>query len=198
MHGLIFAELKKYVETKFDSKTWDALLEKAGMKGNLYMAASVYPDSDLLSLVTTACQMTGLAQKAVLEDFGEFIAPDLIRQYGFLIKPEWTLVDFLCNTEETIHKIVRFHPGVAPPRLTVRRVADDRVTISYDSQRKMCALLKGIVKGSAKHYNKNVSMVESRCMLQGDPECTLHVQVQDAAKQQPASSSVHKAAPLPS
>lgn len=183
MHGLIFAELKKYVETKFDTKTWEALLEKAGLKGNLYLAASVYPDSDLISLVTKACEMTGLAPKAVLEDFGDFIAPDLVKQYSFLVKPEWTLVDFLCNTEETIHKVVRFHAGVTPPRLVVRRVADDRVTISYDSDRRLCALLKGIVRGAARHYNKGVSIVESRCMLQGDPECTFHVQVEAAQSQ---------------
>ncbi len=195
MHGLIFSELKKYVETRFDSKTWDALQEKAGLKGNLYLAASVYPDSDLVSLVTTACQMTRQEPKVILEDFGDFIAPDLIRQYNFLVKPEWTLVDFLCNTEDTIHKIVRFHPGVTPPRLVVRRVADDRVTISYDSQRKMCALLKGIVKGAARHYNKNVSIIESRCMLQGDTECTVHVQVQTGARQTDSSSLQKAAAP---
>jgi predicted hydrocarbon binding protein len=192
MHGLIFSELKKYVETKFDSKTWEALLEKAGLKGNLYLSASVYPDSDLISLVTKACEMTGLAPKAVLEDFGDFIAPDLVKQYAFLIKPEWNLVDFLCNTEETIHKVVRFHPGVTPPRLVVRRIGDDRVTISYDSERRMCALLKGIVKGAARHYGKSVSIVESRCMLVGDPECTIHVQV-EAAKNLPGGSLLQKA-----
>jgi len=186
MHGLIFSELKKYVETKFDAKTWNTLLDQAGLKGNLYLAASVYPDNDLLSLVTTACKATGLTPNAILEDFGDFIAPDLIRQYGFLVKPDWTLVDFLCNTEETIHKIVRFHPGVTPPQLIVRRVDDDRVTISYDSKRKMCALLKGIVKGTARQYKKTVSIVESRCMLRGDAECTVHVQVEAAADAKPA------------
>ena len=193
MHGLIFSELKKYVESKFDAKTWEALQEQAGLRGNLYLASSVYPDNDLLSLVTTACKMTGLTAREILEDFGDFIAPDLIRQYSFLVKPEWTLVDFLCNTEETIHKIVRFHPGVAPPQLIVRRVADDRVTISYDSQRKMCSLLKGIVKGAARNYNKSVSIVESRCMLQGDPECTVHVQV-GALREQTAGATLQKQA----
>lgn len=190
MHGLIFSELKKFVETKFDAKTWDTLQEKAGLKGNLYLAASVYPDNDLLSLVTTACQMTGMDTKTILEDFGDFIAPDLIRQYSFLVKSDWTLVDFLCNTEDTIHKIVRFHPGVAPPQLVVRRLADDRVTISYDSKRRMCALLKGIVKGAARHYSKTVSIVESRCMLQGDPECTVHVQVEAAVSHSATSQKV--------
>jgi predicted hydrocarbon binding protein len=183
MHGLILSELRKYIETKFDAKTWDTVQQKAGVKGNLYLASSVYPDSELTALLTTACEMAGLQPKAALEDFGDFIAPDLIRQYQFLVKPEWTLVDFLCNTEDTIHKIVRFHPGVTPPRLVVRRIAEDRVTISYDSKRRMCALLKGIVKGAARHYQKNVTIIESRCMLEGAPECTVHVQVMAAASQ---------------
>lgn len=192
MHGLIFAELKKYVETKFDSKTWQALQEKAGLKGNMYLAASVYPDSDLLALVTTACQMTGLAPKAVLEDFGEFIAPDLVAQYLFLIKSEWTFLDFLCNTEETIHKVVRFHKGVTPPRLVVNRISDDAVVISYDSARRMCSLLKGIVKGAAGYYKEKVDIIESRCMLLGDPACTFTVQV--SAKQRLDSKSFPKPA----
>ncbi|HET9180943.1 MAG TPA: heme NO-binding domain-containing protein [Candidatus Angelobacter sp.] len=183
MHGLIFSELQKYIQTKFDAKTWEAVQEKAGLKGNLYLASAAYPDGELMTLLSAACEMTGLQAKAVLEDFGDFICPNLIRQYGFLVKPEWSLVDFLCNTEETIHKIVRFHAGATPPQLMVRRIADDRVTISYDSERKMCALLKGMVKGAARHYKKSVSIVESRCMLEGAPECTVHVQVVAAAKQ---------------
>ncbi len=182
MHGLIFSELKRYVETKFDAKTWDALLEKAGLKGNMYIAAAVYPDSDIMALVGTACNMTGLSANAVLEDFGEFIAPQLIAQYSFLVKPEWSLLDFLCNTEETIHKVVRFHQGVTPPRLAVTRLADDKVMISYDSARRMCALLKGIVKGAARHYKEDVSILESRCMLQGDPACVVTVQVETAKR----------------
>ena len=196
MHGLIFAELKKYVETKFDQKTWETLLEKSGLKGNMYMAASVYPDRDIVALVSTACTMTGLSAKAVLEDFGEFIAPDLVAQYGFLIKPEWSFLDFLCNTEETIHKVVRFHQGVTPPRLVVNRVSNDAVVISYDSARRMCALLKGIVKGAAKHFKENVRILESRCMLQGDPTCMFTIQV-ETAKHRPDKTAVQKSATSP-
>lgn len=195
MHGLIFSELKRYVETKFDAKTWNALLENAGLKGNMYIAAAVYPDADILALVNTACNMTGLTANAVLEDFGEFIAPQLIGQYSFLVKPEWGFLDFLCNTEETIHKVVRFHQGVMPPRLAVTRLSDDKVMISYDSARRMCALLKGIVKGTAKHYKEDISILESRCMLQGDPACVVTVQV-ETAKHRPTLAPMQKAGAL--
>ena len=180
MHGLIFAELKKYVEAKFDAATWQSLLEKAGQKHQLYLASSVYPDQNILDLVTTACQMTGLPANAILEDFGQFVAPGLVEQYKFLINPEWQLLDFLANTEDTIHKVVRFHKGVAPPRLMTTRVADDKLIITYNSQRKMCPLLKGIVRGAARYYKEAASVVETRCMLQGDSECVFSVQVESA------------------
>lgn len=195
MHGLIFTELRKYVEAKFDHATWEKLLDNAGQKHKLYMASTVYPDSDILALVTGACEMTGLPAGAVLEDFGEFIAPDLVEQYKFLVNPSWRLLDFLANTEETIHKIVRFHKGVTPPRLATTRVADDKIVITYTSMRKMCPLLKGIVKGAARYYKEDATVSESRCMLQGDSECVVTVQVAstkayaEPALQKAASSS---------
>lgn len=195
MHGLIFAELKKYVESKFDAATWQSLLERAGQKHQLYLASSVYPDQNILDLVTTACQMTGLPANAILEDFGQFVAPGLIEQYKFLVNPEWRLLDFLANTEETIHKVVRFHKGVTPPRLGTTRVSDDKLIITYSSQRRMCSLLKGIVKGAAKYYKEDATILETRCMLQGDPECVVTVQV-EAAKVRPGPL-LHKAAVSP-
>jgi predicted hydrocarbon binding protein len=197
MHGLIFVELKKYVEARYNQETWELLLEKAGLKHQMYLASSVYPDGDALNLVTLACQMTGLTASAVLEDFGNFMVPDLIEQYRFLIKPNWGLLEFLENTEETIHKIMRFHQGVTPPRLAVHRLSDSKVIISYGSARRLCALLRGMVKGSAKFFKEEVTVVETSCMQRGDPECTFTVQV-DAVKPHADSGAFQKAVAPPS
>jgi hypothetical protein len=56
----------------------------------------------------------------------------------------------------------------------------------------MCALLRGIVKGAAKFYKEDVTISESRCMLLGDPECIVTVQVA-LAKSDP-ESTLEKAA----
>jgi predicted hydrocarbon binding protein len=195
MHGLIFVELKKYVESKYNHETWELLLEKAGLKHQMYLASAVYPDGDALSLVTLACQATGLSSAAVLEDFGSFMVPDLIEQYKFLVKPEWGLLEFLENTEETIHKIMRFHKGVTPPRLAVHRVAENKSIIRYSSARKLCPLLKGMVKGSAKYYREEVTVMETSCMMQGDPECTVTVQVESVKRRTDAGEIQKAAAP---
>lgn len=192
MHGLIFVELKKYVESRYNHETWELLLEKAGLKHQMYMVSAVYPDGDALSLVTLACQATGLSASVVLEDFGQFMVPDLMEQYKFLLKPEWGLLEFLEHTEETIHKIMRFHKGVAPPKLAVHRIADNKAILHYSSTRRMCPLLKGMVKGSAKHFREDVTVLETGCMLQGAAECTITVQV-DSVKPRAEAGAFQKA-----
>jgi predicted hydrocarbon binding protein len=197
VHGLIFVELKKYVDARYNQETWERLLDKAGLKHQMYLASSIYPDGDALNLVTLACQMTGLSAAVVLEDFGNFMVPDLIEQYKFLVKPEWGLLAFLENTEETIHKIMRFHQGVTPPRLAVHRLADNKVIISYGSARRLCSLLKGMVKGAAKVYKEEVTVLETSCMLRGDPECTFTVEV-DSVKPRADAGAFQKAMAPPS
>ncbi|MGH9565464.1 MAG: heme NO-binding domain-containing protein [Candidatus Angelobacter sp.] len=192
MHGLIFTELKKYVEAKYNGDTWQTLLEQAGLNHQLYLASAVYPDGDALALIGTASQVTGISAALLLEDFGQFILPNLIQQYRFLVKPSWGLLDFLENTEETIHKIMRFHKGVAPPRLRTHRLGENKLIITYDSARKMCPLLKGMVKGSARAYEQEITIMESRCMLQGDPECNVTVQVETAGVH-PSSNAFQRA-----
>ena len=52
MHGIIFSELRKYVEARTGANGWDALLKKAGLDTKLYMSVGEYPDSEVVALVT--------------------------------------------------------------------------------------------------------------------------------------------------
>jgi predicted hydrocarbon binding protein len=179
MHGLIFEEIKNYAENRLGSGGWEKLLKQAGLSGRVYNQVQAYPDTDALQLVGAASQMSGQPLAAVIEDFGEFVAPDLLRMSQPLIKSEWKTLDLLEHTEATIHRVVRLdNPGAEPPALHVERKGSDRVLIVYSSPRKMCSLAKGICKGIAKHYGETVTIAESRCMLNGDTACHITVDLE--------------------
>jgi len=96
-----------------------------------------------------------------------------------VIDPSWTLIEFLLNTESVIHKAVRLNmPTARPPAIQARRIGPDTVAITYRSERRLCAVAKGIIRGCAKHYRTEVAIGEDSCMLQGDPECVLTVSPQ--------------------
>ena len=163
MHGIIHAELKEYVETNHGKDAWRAILQKAGLPNKIYMSISTYEDAEAVAIVKAASSLTGVPPLEILEDFGEFIAPDLLGMYKSLIDPSWKSADLFLHTEETIHTVVRRkNPGAAPPNLKFKRVGPNELHFHYDSPRQMSAVAKGIMKGVAKHYNETIHIQERK------------------------------------
>lgn len=181
MQGIMFVELSRYVDERLGADGWTRVLDGAGLGGRVYAPDFPAPDDDFMGLVTTTSTMTDRPVQDVLEDFGRFVAPDLLGGlYGLLVDPAWDLIDFLEHTEGTIHTVVRARDRAAsPPKLRVERLALDEVLIVYDSPRKLCSLAKGIVRGAAEHYHEPVEIDELNCMLNGDPRCEILVRRSD-------------------
>jgi len=176
MHGIIFHELKRFVTAKLSEEAWNNLLRDSGIGQKIYLAFQTYPDAEAIAIVSAASASTGVPIPALLESFGEFIAPNLMTMYKHLVKPEWKTLDLIEHTEETIHHLVRIREaGAEPPLLKCCRPTDDHVVITYSSPRKMCALAVGIVHGLARHYNEQILVTQTTCMLDGSPDCNISV-----------------------
>lgn len=176
MHGIIHAELKKYVLGKLGDHAWNAVVEKARLQDKVYLPNRSYPDADALALVTAASQLTKMPPDAILRDFGEFIAPDLLSLYRQHVKPAWKTLELLENTETTIHRIVRAtDPNASPPTIQALRKGPNELVIRYTSQRKMCDVAKGIIVGLGKHFREKIELQESQCMKTGGPACEIAV-----------------------
>ena len=185
MHGMIFAELKRFVSDKYSVETWSTLLESAGLGGKVFMAIQEYPDADAVAIVTAASELTKLPANDILEAFGEFITPSLMKMYGHLAKPEWKTLEFIENAEKSIHSVVRVkNPGAQPPELHCLRNSDGSLALYYQSKRKMCALAKGIAKGVARHYGERLSISESQCMHKGAARCEIWLSTAQSATAQ--------------
>jgi len=176
MQAIIFAELKKYAEARLGTDAWRPLLREAGVTRSVYAPGQDYPDAEAGAIVAAASKRTGLEPDAILQDYGEFIAPDLLRLYRHLIQPSWRSLDLIEHTEETIHKAVRRDsPGAHPPQLKCTRKSPDEVVVHYSSPRRMCGAAKGIIRGVGRHYGNRLSLAEPTCMLKGGAECQIAV-----------------------
>src|SRR5262245_9069579 len=176
MHGLIFLQLQKFARKQFGPQAWESLLLEANLPLQSYSPARAYPDEDLVALIGAASRILGMSDGAVVESFGEFIAPELLRLQGRLLKPEWKTLDVIENTEPLIHAAVRVaNPGAQPPVLDVVRTSADELRIIYTSERKLCRLAKGILEGIARHFGESIAVEDEACMHNGDSFCALHV-----------------------
>jgi tRNA A-37 threonylcarbamoyl transferase component Bud32 len=176
MHGLIFVQFQRFAMKQGGIPAWESLLREAQLPVKSYSPARAYPDEEMLALVGAAGRLLSMPATAVLEAFGEFVAPELIRLYGKLIEPQWKTLDLIENTEKLIHTAVRVgNPGAQPPVLNCIRSTPDELQIMYSSDRRLCRVAKGIVKGVARHYGETIRISEDACMLRGDPYCALQV-----------------------
>jgi len=180
MHGIIFSELKKFVEAKLPEGSWEKILADAGVQ-RIYVQTAEYPDAEVVTLVGAAARLAKAKPQDVLLGFGEFIAPDLLEMYKGLLKPSWRTLDVLENTESVIHKVVRSrNPGARPPTLRVTRLSPGEVELHYGSARKMCSVAKGISMGIAAHFSEKLEIEERSCMLKGAPECVIRLRLATA------------------
>ena len=174
MHGIVFSELQKFVVSKHGYPGWKAVTEKAGLAHKVYVPAGQYADSEIVSLVTAASAITGQDPSQIVEAFGEFIVPSLLKMYGHLLKRNWKSLDVIEHTEGTVHTVVRISDKHAlPPKLRTRRAGPDAVVLVYDSPRKLCALAVGIGKGLARHFKETLSINQTQCMLKGGEYCEI-------------------------
>ena len=104
---MIFSELRSYAEDKLGPGSWNAVLKRAGLEQSVYFPIQEYPDCEASALIAAVSTATRRNLSVVLEDFGEFIAPALIKLHGHLLLPEWKTIDVIDHTEGTIHSVVR-------------------------------------------------------------------------------------------
>jgi predicted hydrocarbon binding protein len=176
MHGIIFVELQRFVERDLGPTAWHRVVKAANLGNRVFTSVSDYPDRELFTLVEAASKVTGKSAAEILEAFGTFIAPDLLRMYAVLIKPDWKTLDVIENTEAVIHAVVRLNqPGAKPPVLKTTRIAQEEIELRYESPRKLCQLARGIMKGIAARYDDNIVIDERTCMLRGARACVIRV-----------------------
>lgn len=190
MHGLIFFFMQKFSEkVTGGSGVWDGVRADLGLRTKSYSPVAEYDDAEAFSLLGGVAAKAGRPVPLLLEQFGEFLAPQLIQFSAKLIRPEWRTLDLIANTEEVIHTFVRHNnPGARPPVLQCVRGADDEAHLIYGSQRQLCSLAKGIIRGIAHHYKETVELTEMSCMLHGAPFCTIQIRVvADKAGASPSS-----------
>jgi Haem-NO-binding len=168
MHGIIFTALKKYVRTRLGDEAWNNLRSAAGLGDRIYLPIQTYPDAEIDALIETVAHLSGISTAQLLQDFGRSLVPDFMMVYRALLQPEWRTLDLLEHLESRIHPAVRGNnPGATPPVLRVERPEAGKVVIWYESERRWCALGRGLIAGVGDFYGEPVEVVESSCMLQG-------------------------------
>ncbi len=173
MKGIVFTLLNEMVEEQFGLEAWDQLITQSGSDG-LYISTETYTDEELMRLVATASEMTGIAVNDLVRAFGTYMFPHFYAKYPVFFKPDMTLKSFLLTVDRVIHVEVRkLYPDAGLPNFDYKDENDNELTMIYSSPRKLCALAEGLIAGAAKHFGTQYTMEHTVCMHKGDDCCHL-------------------------
>lgn len=177
MHGIVLKGLKDFVVSEYDREAWQAIQQEAGVGRTVYVPLTEYEDADVLALVGAASELTGTDVPTLLDEFGRFLVPPLVETYGVHVDEDWTGLELLANVEEYIHTALRAKQlsSFTPPNLHAEWEGSDQVRITYGSDRELCALAKGLIRGVGAHYGEPLVLEEPSCMLDGDERCEILV-----------------------
>lgn len=175
MHGVIFTSLRSYV-----GAVHGPAAEAQVFAGEpAYVLGEAYPDERFHELVQRTAAVADSSTDEVLERFGAFTAEHTFRRlYPAFFEISHSTRPFLLTVETRIHELVRATiPRAQPPRLRISEHGEDGVRIEYDSARRLCVLLRGLLAGTAAYYGERAEIEERACMLRGDPACTIDVRL---------------------
>lgn len=174
MHGLIFFYIQKFAETATQGTRSLGIARPTVATGAArYLPSGVYPDAEAVELLQSLAESTGRTLPDTLEQFGRFLAPHLLKVAGRHVDPGWQTLDLIEHTEAIIHAMIRTaNPGALPPVLETVRPSLDELHLIYGSQRQLCPLARGLMRGIAAHYHEELAIDEPSCMHRGDPFCS--------------------------
>ncbi|MGN7612902.1 heme NO-binding domain-containing protein [Magnetococcales bacterium HHB-1] len=184
MYGLILQSFNDFAKNELKEQ-WDPQQIIDHLDGKKIQVNIQYPDHIFHDILQKFIKQSELSYKDVLGLFGVHIAPSLVEIGTFLglLKEEWGLFDLITHANDMVHKVLRSSdPEIKPPEIRILRFSNTELNIYYDSHRRLCPFLIGIVHGLAKHFGENVTVDEHRCMLEASPFCSITVKQQTVSE----------------
>lgn len=170
MHGSMFVLLERFVESTYGRSTWTKLLKGSGVDHTSFRMQEMYPTHEIFAILGYLGDYTEQPVFDLMEQFGEFMVPDLMRMYSTYVQPEWRTYEMLLNTEDAMHSAVRRQDNRAnPPKLLVAKQSANQLLIEYTSKRRMAGVAVGIIRGIARHFHES-DKVEVMLLSPADAE----------------------------
>ncbi len=177
MKGIINKGIQELIEAKFGAEAWEKVKDLAKCEELFFSASEEYPDQMTLDLANAASKVSGLPLETVLVEFGKFWVLNISAEaYPTFFKLAGkTAREFLLNMDKVHQQVTKNILNAKPPSFEYEELPDGRLLMHYRSERRLCAVLRGLILGVGIHFGEELQVKETACMNKGDTQCTMEV-----------------------
>lgn len=179
MFGSLLVRFQAYMIGNLGQQAWKEILKGAGQpEDKVYRTIRFYPDDEYEKLLEIACAKIGIErdvlQKKLGLDFGRY----LLKTYKVMFFPSWRTLDVIEKAAPKVFKSIQY-VDLHAPKSTVRceRISPDEVVVYYQSERKMCPYILGIIDSMGEYYNEKLDVYHTKCQRNKASECEIHVKL---------------------
>lgn len=165
------------VTAMFGAEAWEKVKSLANCEEPFFAISSNYPDEQTIALVKAASEISGLDMETVLIEYGKFVVPNTLKeQYPTYYKLAGDSPrEFLLNMDRIHEHATKSISKSAPPKFEYEQLPDGRLLMKYNSKRKLCAVLHGLILGVGILFDETLDVQEIACVHRGDPQCIMEV-----------------------
>ena len=178
MKGMIFIAFESFVVETHGREFYEELIESSspGFEGSTYVGPATYDDERLMELVQLANERSGIPIPDLIRGFGRHCLPMLFEYYPGSIHQFETPRDLLLGIDQIIHvETKKLYPDAQTPSFTYEDMGDRRLRMNYQSPRKLCWLVEGLIDGLADYYGDTIEYAQEQCMHDGAEKCSFDV-----------------------
>jgi len=160
VRGIIFTEFVQLVEEKFGVVMADEVLSTPGLTdGGAYTSVGQYPHTEMLAIVGTLAERSGIPASDLCKVFGEWLFPKLARAFEFSVRSHTDAFAFLSSLDGLIHAEVRkLYPEAELPHVPVTRLDERELVLDYRSKRPFADVAEGLLRGALAWFGERAEL----------------------------------------
>lgn len=176
VRGVMFNLLEQFVLESWGADAYEGIVERCGPASDgPFVSVLEYPDEVFFTQVEATAGQLGTSLPRTLEAFGRWCAPVLISRYPGAVEGHADAHACILALPEFLHLEVRkLSPETGPPPLE----CDGEVpmaSVTFVAARGLCALVRGLLHGLAKHFGEVAKFEHDICNARGGAVCRLCV-----------------------
>ena len=160
MKGLVFTEFMNLVESKFGEDMMDDIIDDTDpQSGGAYTAVGTYDHSELVDMVVALSNRTDVPVPVLINAFGHHLAEAFATKFTAFFDEAASTIDFLKSIDNHIHvEVAKLYPDAELPEFNFDDSDPDKFVLNYSSTRGFADLAEGLIEGTAKYYNEDISI----------------------------------------
>lgn len=176
MHGFIHQLLEAFVSETAGSQHLRPIRRIAGIDGPP-LATRYYPDEVTTRLLQAISEYEGVTLDDLLYQFGVYFmcAPLMHQHYRAFLDGHTSARGFLEQVSAIHRYLGQSLKGTMLPQFRYVNHGPDLLEIVYNSPRRLCRFLQGVIEGVGQYFNESLEIRELECQHRGASACRILV-----------------------